>query len=429
MIVLDEQAPPDMRLMKAKTSPVNQGLSGEKKRGFRKFAYTVFWVFAPVHFYLGWSLLGDLHVDPAFQFLGGAMLVLSALLIPFGTLASIFVERQVVADRLVWAGSLALGWFSSLLIFTLIRDLALLFPAGRDWTGASAIAVVGLSVGVTLIGFLNARRVARVVRVDIPLATLPSALEGFSIAQISDVHVGSTIKAGYVRNIVERVNDLNPDMVAVTGDVVDGKVHQLADDVAPLGQLKARYGSYVVTGNHEYYSGADDWMDAFSGLGLQPLRNEHRVIEHHGTSIVIAGVNDYSAASLDPANGSDPRAALAGSPADAPKILLAHQPRSAKAALKAGFDLQLSGHTHGGQFWPWNHFVRMQQPFVAGLRRMGKLSIYTSRGTGYWGPPKRFGAPSEITLITLRKANRVNSSSCVPPSGHDGCEFLSANGS
>ncbi len=133
--------------------------------------------------------------------------------------------------------------------------------------------------------------------------------------------------------------------------------------------------------------------------------NENEIIRHNGSDIVVAGVNDYSAGKIIPAHESDPVAALSGSPADAPKILLAHQPRSADAAAKAGFDLQISGHTHGGQFWPWNHFVRLQQPFTAGLRRLGTLWVYTSRGTGYWGPPKRFGAPSEITLIRLVKAS------------------------
>ena len=134
------------------------------------------------------------------------------------------------------------------------------------------------------------------------------------------------------------------------------------------------------------------------------FRSEHVVVEHDGARLVIAGVNDFSATRLDPANGSDPEAAQSGSPAGVPKILLAHQPRSAPGAVEAGFDLQLSGHTHGGQFWPWNHFVRMQQPYTAGLHRLGRLWVYTSRGTGYWGPPKRFGAPSEITLIKLSAA-------------------------
>jgi predicted MPP superfamily phosphohydrolase len=129
--------------------------------------------------------------------------------------------------------------------------------------------------------------------------------------------------------------------------------------------------------------------------------NEHVVIEHEGGQLVVAGVTDFSGHLFDPAHRSNPQAAILGAPQHAPKILLAHQPRTSPAAAKAGFDLQLSGHTHGGQFWPWNHFVRMQQPYTAGLHRLGHLWVYTSRGTGYWGPPKRIGAPSEITLLRL----------------------------
>lgn len=377
----------------------------ERKRArIRKFAFRVLLIFAPVHLYVGWSLLPDLPVSTAVKVLGGCALVVSTFLIPYGTLALIFFKNQTVIDRLVWAGSLTMGLFSSLLIFTALRDLVLLASGLQGWAERSALIVVAASVLVTLIGFFNARRLAKVVQVTVPLAKLPPSLDGFTIAQITDIHVGPTIKGDYVRGIVDRVNALDADLVAITGDVVDGRVHQLSNDTAPLGDLRSRYGSYVVTGNHEYYSGADEWIAEFRRLGLRPLMNEHVVIGHNGGELVIAGVNDYSANRVEPSHGSDPEAALQGSPDGLPKVLLAHQPRSAHAAAEAGFDLQLSGHTHGGQFWPWNHFVRMQQPFTAGLRQLGDLWVYTSRGTGYWGPPKRFGAPSEITLIKLLAA-------------------------
>jgi predicted MPP superfamily phosphohydrolase len=306
-----------------------------------------------------------------------------------------------LADRITWAGSLTMGLFSSLLVVTLLRDLLLLVAGSPPLATISAIAVLVSAAALTQVGFVNARRVARVVRVDIPLAGLPSPLAGFTIAQISDIHVGATIKRDYVAAIVERVNSLGADLIAITGDVVDGSVQQLASHTAPLAGLVARHGAYVVTGNHEYYSGAPAWIDEFRRLGLRALNNEHAVIEHDGAHLVVAGVTDYSAHAFDSAQRSDPHAALLGSPAGTPRILLAHQPRSAHAAEAAGFDLQLSGHTHGGQFWPWNLLVSMQQPFTAGLHRLGRLWVYTSRGTGYWGPPKRFGAPSEITLLRL----------------------------
>jgi uncharacterized protein len=184
--------------------------------------------------------------------------------------------------------------------------------------------------------------------------------------------------------------------------LVDGSVPQLVSHTAPLAQLSARHGVYFVTGNHEYYAGERAWTQEIRRLGLRVLKNEHVVVEHDGASLVIAGVTDFSAHHFDPAQRSDPAAALRGAPSDAgAKILLAHQPSSSAAAASAGFDIQLSGHTHGGQFWPWNFFVRFFQPFTSGLHRLQNLWVYVNRGTGYWGPPNRFGVPSEITRIRL----------------------------
>jgi predicted MPP superfamily phosphohydrolase len=300
--------------------------------------------------------------------------------------------------------------FSSLFVFTLLRDVTLLLaivalPARyvHPLVVLTAQLVVALAAGVTLVGFAGARRRAGIVTVEVPIANLPAELHGFSIAQISDVHVGSQIKRHYVDAIVDAVNSLGADLVAVTGDLVDGSVRDLSPHIEPLGRLRGRYGAYVVTGNHEYYSGEPAWTAEFRRLGLHVLLNEHVVVRHGGGApLVLAGVTDFSAHHFNPAQRSDPAAALSGAPTDAAvKILLAHQPRSAAAADQAGFDLQLSGHTHGGQFWPWNLFVRLQQPFTAGLHRLNHLWVYISRGTGYWGPPNRFGIPSEITLIRL----------------------------
>lgn len=369
-------------------------------RRFLGFALTVTCLLAGCHAYLAWRLLPALATGPAGWLIGSALLLLSTLLIPLGMLARFLVPRQALADRLSWAGSLAMGLFSSVLVLTVLRDLGLLL-LGSAFAAPTAILVLALAVLVTLAGFVNARRLARVVEVDIALAGLPPGLVGFSIVQLSDLHIGPTIKRAYVQAIVDRVNALQADIVVITGDLVDGTVAQLAADSAPLAGLAARHGSYVVTGNHEYYSGVREWWGEFARLGLRGLMNEHVLIEHRGAKLLLAGVADYSAAAFEPGQRSDPVQALAGAPAGLPKILLAHQPRSAAAAAAAGFDLQLSGHTHGGQFWPWPLLVRLQQPYTAGLHRLGKLLIYTSRGTGYWGPPKRFGAPSEISVLRL----------------------------
>jgi uncharacterized protein len=189
--------------------------------------------------------------------------------------------------------------------------------------------------------------------------------------------------------------------VAITGDLVDGSVKELARHVAPLADLKSRHGSFFVTGNHEYYSGVHGWVEELQRLGLRVLHNEHVVLRHQGAELVLAGVPDHTGHHFDAQHRSDPEAALRGAPPGVPRVLLAHQPRTAPAAAAAGFDLQLSGHTHGGQFLPWSLFVPLQQPYTAGLHRLGRLWIYVSRGTGYWGPPKRIGAPSEIAELRL----------------------------
>ena len=365
-----------------------------------------------LHGLVAWRLLPAL--DPAWAAGLAPVLLASALLLPMGLLAH-RVARGALADRLAWVGLLCMGLFSSLLVLTALRDVmlaAVWVAATLGWSPAqallpglradSALVVPLVALLVTVLGFWNARRTARVVRVDVPVAALPAALEGFTVAQITDIHVGPTIKQHYLQAIVRKVNALEADMVAITGDLVDGKVHELADHVAPLAQLRSRHGSFFVTGNHEYYSGAHAWMAELRRLGVRVLMNEHVVLQQNQAAVVLAGVADFHADRFDPSHRSDPHAAIAGAPLDAGvRLLLAHQPRSAFEAAKAGFDVQLSGHTHGGQFWPWNLFVPLQQPFTAGLRRLQDLWVYTSRGTGYWGPPKRFGAPSEITLLRL----------------------------
>lgn len=371
----------------------------------RRFLFTVAVLFGLLHAWIGLRILPALPVPAWGQWLGGAWLAASWLLVPAGLLAR-FLWRAPVADRLTWAGMLSMGLFSSLLVATALRDLVLLGAHLADVSSVvlttwSAVAVVASALLVSVAGFINARRLARVVEVEVPLAGLPHALHGFRIAQISDIHVGPTIKGSYLARIVDRVNRLQPDMVAVTGDLVDGSVAELSAHTAHLARLQARHGSYFVTGNHEYYAGADSWVAELRRLGLRVLMNEHVVLSHDGAQLVVAGVTDYGAHHFDPAQRSDPLAAVRGAPAGAPRVLLAHQPRTAPAAAQAGFDLQLSGHTHGGQFWPWNHFVPLQQPFTAGLHRLQRLWVYVSRGTGYWGPPKRFGAPSEITFLRL----------------------------
>ncbi len=384
-------------------------------RSFMLFAFSLV---AALHAYIGWRILPGLAGPSWLLVVGIIALIISAFLVPAGLLAR-GIKRQPLADRVAWTGLLAMGLFSSLFVLTLARDILLLGAAligvGNGALSAwSARAVPVLALVVTLIGFVNARRVAQVVRVDVPIDDLPPALHGFSIAQISDIHVGPTIKRGYLAAIVGRVNALQPDLIAVTGDLVDGSVAQLREHTAPLADLVARHGTYFVTGNHEYYSNAPAWIAEVQRLGLTVLSNQHVVLDHHDVNgrtadraqLLVAGVTDFTAHHFDATERSDPAKSIAGAPPGvAVRMLLAHQPRSAEAAAAAGFDLQLSGHTHGGQFFPWNLFVPLQQPYTSGLNRLRQMWVYTSRGTGYWGPPKRFGAPSEITYLRLVPAS------------------------
>ena len=235
----------------------------------------------------------------------------------------------------------------------------------------------------------------------VPLRRLPAGLDGTTVVQLTDLHIGPTIGRTWLEGIVARVNALEPHIVAITGDLVDGTVDDLRHAVAPLGELRARHGVFFVTGNHEYYAGAPAWMAELKRLGVRVLRNERVSIGEGADSFDLAGVDDLSSYGQAPGHGPDLPRALDGRDPTRELVLLAHQPKAVKEAARFGVGLQLSGHTHGGQIWPWGHLVKLQQPFVAGLAREKDTILYVSKGTGYWGPPMRLGAPAEITRLVL----------------------------
>jgi predicted MPP superfamily phosphohydrolase len=274
------------------------------------------------------------------------------------------------------------------------RRLAL----ARLFGGAVALAATGL-------GALAVRTALKRVALrehEVKLDRLPRALDGTSIVQMTDVHIGPTIGGAFLTELVARTNALKPDLVVITGDLVDGPVAQLREAVAPIAALQARWGVYFVTGNHEYYSGVTEWIAELSRLGVRVLRNERVAVGDGAHTFDLAGIDDHSSTGLAPGHGPDLPRALDGRDPARELVLLAHQPRAIHEAARHGVGLQLSGHTHGGQIFPWMFFVRLQQPYVVGFAREGDTQLYVSPGTGYWGPPMRLGTEAELTRIILR---------------------------
>ena len=264
-----------------------------------------------------------------------------------------------------------------------------------------SVALGGLGLGLLASAWsVGQARRPKTKRLEVRLAGLPEALDGLRLVQLSDVHIGPTIGRSFIEALVRQVEALQADAVVITGDLVDGEVEDLAEHAAPLQHLASRYGTFFVTGNHEYYSGAEAWCRHLQTLGIRVLRNDHVEIGEGGESLQLAGIDDYQGAQFG--QGADLERALRGCDPQRPIVLLAHQPRAIDEARQRGVALVLSGHTHGGQLWPFGAFVLLQQPVVAGLHRIGETWLYVSCGTGYWGPPMRLGAPAEVTLLTLR---------------------------
>lgn len=398
------------------------------------WSYIVLAVATLLTLYLGWRLIMPLPVSRGRRL--AAWLVVAALL--YGQrFARIFRNDgadSMFFEGLNWVVFVFLGLVSMVVMLMLLRDLPLL--ASRVATGvrcilserarrvarrtqarascgpdmgrrrfvlnASNAAILAVSMPLTGYSIFEARRKPVVVHSDLPVSGLPAGLDGFTIAQISDTHIGPTLRGGWMRMVVDEVNTLGADMVVHTGDMVDGSVPALRKEVAPLAELKARHGVWLCTGNHEYYSGVEAWLEESARLGMRPLVDEHTLVDTGQGRILLAGVADYRAPGIHPAHASSPVAAMAGAPDHDVSILLAHQPVSVYEASRAGFGIQLSGHTHGGQFFPWTLAIHLFQPYVRGLHQHENTLLYVNTGTGYWGPPMRLGTAPEITLHTLR---------------------------
>jgi predicted MPP superfamily phosphohydrolase len=270
-------------------------------------------------------------------------------------------------------------------------------PARRLFLGRALALTAGVAaVGTTAFGVHTAMGPPQLLRRQIGLSKLPRTMDGFRIALVSDIHLGPLLGRGHTERIVDTINRLDADLVAVVGDLVDGSVADLGNAAEPLARLRARHGSYFVTGNHEYFSGYEEWIPEIESFGLTVLRNRRTEIE----GLDLAGVNDVTGASQGDAPDYDK--ALGGRDSRRPVVLLAHQPVQVHEAARRGVDVQLSGHTHGGQIFPFGYLVRLQQPVLAGYARIGPTQLYVTRGAGFWGPPVRVGAPPDISLIELR---------------------------
>lgn len=321
-------------------------------------------------------------------------------------------------DRWAIAGDTWLGVIWLLFSWSVIggvADIGLLIvgtpsPATQRWAAGAVISVVAL---LGSWGMWQARRLPRVRRTEITLDRLDPAFTGTRIVLLADTHYGPLDRARWSARLVEAVNRLDPDIVAHAGDLADGSVDRRRAQVAPLAAVRAGLARVYITGNHEYFSGAEPWVRHMAELGWTVLHNRHLIVRRGSAELALAGVDDRTAAgSGQPGHGADLPAALAGLSPGLPVVLLAHQPRQVPAAVRAGVDLQLSGHTHGGQIWPFHLVVRAEQGTLQGLSRPGRRTqLYVTRGAGFWGPPFRVFAPSEISLLVLRSGSPAASSS------------------
>ena len=398
--------------------------------GLAAFLLVSLAVVGGMHGYLWLRLVRDPGLAEPWRRIAGVALLLLAVTVPAGLL--LFRARDGWSARVAYVAAVSwLGLAFMLFCAVATLDLARLVARGAllalDWVrltpdppadparrlfvaralaGGAALATAGAAA----VAFRSATGPAEIHEVPVRLERLPPALSGFTIAQISDLHVGFTIGSRDVRRVVEQTNALRPDLVAITGDLVDGTVPELGAAVAELTRLRARHGVFFVTGNHEYYSGVGPWLVELRRLGIRVLQNERVTVGDAGATFDLAGLDDWHEASEAVGGyGALLDRTLAGRDPERSLVLLQHQPRGVEEAVRAGVELQLSGHTHGGQIFPFNLLVKAFYPYLRGLYRHraagdAQGQIFVSRGTGYWGPPLRLAAPPEIARIVLTKA-------------------------
>tara|TARA_B100000959_G_C14998117_1_gene631859 strand:- start:44016 stop:45170 length:1155 start_codon:yes stop_codon:yes gene_type:complete len=382
------------------------------------FFLTVFSVWAVVHIYVGWRIASPVELSSKSRAMIWLIIVISYMLLPVITFLRLTHGVEPWYSLLFWITFIDGGFILTLVPILLFKDLLMLLigltktiigfhptdPSKRAFLARSINgAVLATTAIMTGKGFIQAQKAPTIKSIIIPVDDLHIDLDGLKFTQITDTHVSGSIGRDYIQGIVDLVNSTKPDLVFITGDVVDGLVHEKRMETAPLKHIESHHGTFLVTGNHEYYWDLHGWLEEFSSLGLDTLINSNRIIQRGGAKLMVAGVTDYSAERYAKNHKSDPAKAVNGAPQCDYKIMLAHQPKSVLAVHKTGVNLQLSGHTHGGQFFPWTIVLPLLEPVCTGLSKYKDMVVYVSRGSGYWGPIHRLGSPSEITAFTLKR--------------------------
>lgn len=394
--------------------PVGESNEGPRRSLRARLGGVVVVLVLAVLFFLPWWTLFGSGTDWPFPVFLVGTVVLAVMLVAFPFLMAAGHGRRR-SDRAARIADSTLGVIWVLFTWSALGGLVHLVLIGLDAGGADRARVIAVAVAVVSAvllawGHHEAMRLPRVKRLDVHVPRLGAGLDGTRVVVLADTHYGPIDRADWSARVTEAVNELDADVVIHAGDIADGTPTQRHAQSAPLGTIRSRLAKVYVTGNHEYFGEAQGWLDRMAELGWEPLHNAHVMVERGGDSLVLAGVDDVTAESSGLAgHRTNLTGALAGTDPDRPVLLVAHQPKFVRQAAAAGIDLQVSGHTHGGQIWPFNFLVRVDQPVVHGLSHHGeRTQLYTSRGAGFWGPPFRVFAPSEITLLTLRSGGGDN---------------------